>query len=438
MGHFLQDTLSEHKSGASVGIYSICSANKYVIEAALYQAATDGVPVLIEATSNQVDQFGGYTDLTPARFAAYVHEMADQTRFPRDRIVLGGDHLGPNVWQKEDASGAMAKARDQIQAYVSAGFTKIHLDASMRLGGDPGEPHEALDTELIADRAADLCQVAENAAQLVPGTHKIYYVVGTDVPTPGGAHEADDDSVAITTAEEVRDTIAANEKAFLRLGLEAAWEQVLAVVVQPGVEFSDQGISEYDPDKARALSGIIANYPRLVYEAHSTDYQTEPALRRMVADHFAILKVGPWLTFALREAIFALATIEQELLDGQPGITCSGVIELLEQVMMDQPEHWRHHYHGDADQLRLARRYSYSDRIRYYWPNSRIVEAQAKLLRNLNEHDIPATLLSQYLPAQYDAWRSGELSLAPADLIRHKILEVTGIYARACGGANHQ
>ena len=399
MGHFLQKTLSEHKSGAAVGIYSVCSANRYVIEAALYQATADGMPVLIEATSNQVDQFGGYTGLTPARFAASVHEMADRSGFPREQIVLGGDHLGPNVWQSEDASSAMAKARDQIQAYVSAGFTKIHLDASMRLGGDPGEHHEAPDIELIADRAADLCQVAENAvAKLSTGNNKISYVIGTDVPTPGGAHDADQDLLAITPVEEVQDTISANEKAFLRWGLEAAWEQVLAVVVQPGVEFSDQGIHEYDSDRVQSLSGIIAKYPRLVYEAHSTDYQTEPALLRMVADHFAILKVGPWLTFALREAIFALARIEQELLDGRPGITCSGIIEILEQVMLDQPEHWRHHYHGDDDQLRLARRYSYSDRIRYYWPNSRIVEAQAKLLSNLNEHDIPATLLSSIYP----------------------------------------
>ena len=50
--------------------------------------------------------------------------------------MLGGDHLGPYVWRAEPADEAMAKARDLVRDYVAAGYTKIHLDASMRLGGD--------------------------------------------------------------------------------------------------------------------------------------------------------------------------------------------------------------------------------------------------------------------------------------------------------------
>src|SRR3954463_9167155 len=93
------ETIRRHKAGEPVGVYSVCSAHPVVLEAAFAQAAADSSLVLIEATSNQVDQFGGYTGMRPADFRELVFSIADQHGFPRDRIVLGGDHLGPNRWQ---------------------------------------------------------------------------------------------------------------------------------------------------------------------------------------------------------------------------------------------------------------------------------------------------------------------------------------------------
>ena len=105
-------------------------------------------PILIEATCNQVNQDGGYTGMTPADFRDFVHALADEAGIDRRRIVLGGDHLGPNPWKALSARDAMAKARDLVRAYVEAGFTKIHLDASMACADD-GELAE----EEIAERA---------------------------------------------------------------------------------------------------------------------------------------------------------------------------------------------------------------------------------------------------------------------------------------------
>jgi len=48
--------LRENRAGRRRGIYSVCSANRLVIEAAFIQAASDQSPLLIEATSNQVNQ----------------------------------------------------------------------------------------------------------------------------------------------------------------------------------------------------------------------------------------------------------------------------------------------------------------------------------------------------------------------------------------------
>jgi D-tagatose-1,6-bisphosphate aldolase subunit GatZ/KbaZ len=409
------------------GICSICSANEYVLLTSMKKAKVEESILLIESTSNQVDQFGGYTGMTPEQFIGYVRDLADSVDFPKERLIIGGDHLGPNSWQKEPAASAMEKAGELINHYVKAGYTKIHLDTSMRCHGDPGNPDIPLKVELIAKRAAQLCRVAEDAAT---ESHPPYYVIGTDVPIPGGAQESLH-NIRITPVEEVRETIEVTKDAFYELGLTNAWKRVLAVVVQPGVEFGDTTVIEYEKSKAAALSGFIEAYDPLVYEAHSTDYQTKEELRQMVIDHFAILKVGPWLTYAMREVFFALNLIENELLGDNRGISHSELIETIERQMFGIPKYWSDHYEGDETQLRLARKYSYSDRIRYYWPNTAIQKSLKLLLENLSRQEIPLSILSQYLPLQYEAIREGQLENTAQDLIEYGIARVLNIYSYA-------
>ncbi len=411
------------------GICSICSANKYVLRAAFRKALKDETVLLIESTSNQVDQFGGYTGMTPDKFVTYVRNLADSTGFPSERLLLGGDHLGPNAWQKEPASSAMEKACELIYQYVKAGYNKIHLDTSMRCKGDPGKPEEPLDVAIIAERAAQLGKVAEKARI---ETQHLYYIIGTDVPIPGGAQEHLSE-IRITPADEVEETIRITQKAFLDLSLNGAWERVLAVVVQPGVEFGDSSIIEYDRTKAAELSRYIEKYDSLVYEAHSTDYQTRYALQQMVEDHFAILKVGPWLTFAMRETLFALNMIEKELLSEYRDIKLSGLMETIEKQMFGVPQYWSAHYQGDEAELRLARKYSYSDRIRYYWPNTAIQKSLNQLIENLTGREAPLNILSQYLPLQYEAIREGRLKNNVLDLIDYGIAQILNIYSYATG-----
>ena len=119
------------------GIYSICSAHPWVLAAAMKQALADDTPLVIESTSNQVDQFGGYTGMKPADFVRFVHTIAGRAGLSRDRLILGGDHLGPNAWRGLPARDAMQRAEALIDAYVAAGFVKIHLDTSMRCGPAP-------------------------------------------------------------------------------------------------------------------------------------------------------------------------------------------------------------------------------------------------------------------------------------------------------------
>ena len=421
----LDDLVESHNHGQRRGVYSICSAHPFVIHTSLKHANQLQTPLLIESTCNQVNQYGGYTGQTPQAFMAMLRRFAAEHEFPAERLVAGGDHLGPNVWKGEPAAQAMDKARVLIRDYVEAGFVKIHLDTSMKCADDPADA--PLPVEVIAERAAQLAAVAEQTYERArPTPTAPRYVIGTEVPPPGGIVDHDA-PIRVTPTAEVRETIEATRNAFSRHGLDAAWERVRAVVVQPGVEYGDQTIHDYDPEQAIDLSAFIEDYPKLVYEAHSTDYQLPEALAALVQDHFAILKVGPALTFAFREGVFALSLIERALCH-EP----SGVQARLEEAMLANPGYWQPYYTGDAHSQSLARRYSLSDRLRYYWATPAVQESFAALLANLQGQPIPLSLLSQYLPVQYQRVRAGTLPNSPQAVLEDKIAEVLSDYAQAC------
>jgi D-tagatose-1,6-bisphosphate aldolase subunit GatZ/KbaZ len=288
------------------------------------------------------------------------------------------------------------------------------------LGDDPGEGIPP-DVSTIAARTARLCRIAEEVYKREKASpFPPLYIIGSDVPIPGGAHE-DLNEVPVTSADDVARTVNLTREAFEEAGLGKAWERVIAVVVQPGVEFSDHTVIPYDSQRALNLSQYIASVPGLVYEAHSTDYQLPRALRKMVEDHFSILKVGPGLTYTFREAVFALTAIENEWLSSVKGISLSNLIGIIDKTMRKHPRFWEKHYHGTPDDQAFARKYSLSDRIRYYWPRPEIREALTRMLNNLTEKPPPLSLISQYLPNQYLAVRKGRISSKPQDLIRHKI-----------------
>ena len=137
-------------------------------------------------------------------------------------------------------------------------------------------------------------------------------MVGTEVPKPGGETESLG-GLAVTEPEAVLRTWDLHRVAFLDKGLSHALSRVIGIVVQPGVDFGNSQIFAFDKGKAAALSAAVAEIPGAVFEAHSTDYQTGRALADLVASHFAILKVGPELTAAYREAVVAMAAIEEWL-----------------------------------------------------------------------------------------------------------------------------
>jgi D-tagatose-1,6-bisphosphate aldolase subunit GatZ/KbaZ len=168
---------------------------------------------------------------------------------------------------------------------------------------------------------------------------------------------------------------------------------------------------------------------RLVFEAHSTDYQTRANLAALVEDHWAVLKVGPALTFAMREALFALAAIEDELVAETER---SKLVSVVERRMQEDTGHWEGYYPGGPRAQRLLRRYSYSDRIRYYWAYPDVEDARKRLFSNLAVRGIPQTLLSQYLPRQYEHVRQDRLDCVPDALVFDRVRDTLKDYAVAC------
>ena len=221
--------------------------------------------------------------------------------------------------------------------------------------------------------------------------------------------------------------------AFIADGVEDAWERVRFVVAQPGVEFCDVGVHEYAREAAAHLARFIEGQPKMAFEAHSTDYQTVPALRALVEDHFAVLKVGPALTNAYREGVFALSYVEDTLFDEA---SASGVRRVLDTAMCDNPTYWADYYSGDDAAQHRARQFSRSDRSRYYWPEQSVETAVDLMKANLRSATIPEELLAQFMPVQYRRVRERSLTNDPDALLRAKVEEVLDDYlaASAPGG----
>lgn len=423
---YMRELVKRQKEGQICGIPSYCTANEIVIEACLEQANRFGGHVLVEATANQVNQFGGYTGMKPADFRDFVYQIADKVSFPREKVILGGDHLGPLTWSNLPETEALANAKELVSLYVEAGYKKIHLDTSMMLKDDPRD--KKLSDEVIARRGAFLYKACEEAYQKRLKTHpeesRPVFIIGSEVPIPGGTQEAED-SITVTKPEALATTLATYHKVFAEEGLEDAFANIIGVVVQPGVEFGDEDAFIYNRENAKALTSYAKSCDGIMLEGHSTDYQSAKALKEMVEDGIGILKVGPALTFGLREGLFALSYMEKILV---PEGKRANFIETLEETMLKNPNNWNKHYHGSDEELHVKRMFSYSDRCRYYFAQPEIVAAIDKLLSNMDEVNIPLGMLHQFMPHQYYKVRDGRLDKRARALVKDAVVSFVDDY----------
>ena len=385
MTNLLANIIARNRAGEAVALPSVCSSHPDVLRASARLAAHLGAPLAIEATSNQVNQFGGYTGMQPADFVSYLRRICNEARLDFDKVVLGGDHLGPQVWRALPADQAMDHAETLLRLFVEAGFTKIHLDCSEGCAGEPAQVSDAVS----ATRTARLMAICERYA---PDPHVLSYIVGTEVPPPGGARADEADATVIPTRpENARATLLAQQSAILSGVSAEGWSRVVSLVVQPGLEFSGDHVHAFDIGAPDHLSPILADFPGIAFEAHSTDYQRSEVYPALAERHFAVLKVGPALTFAFRQAVYALDMMA-DWLDGRPPSVRSG----MEALLTEDPGQWQRHYQGNAEELRLLRHFGYADRIRYYWDRPVARKMVTALLGFLRQKPRQNRLLTQF------------------------------------------
>lgn len=380
----LRQIIARNRAGEAIAIPSVCTAHPDALEASLTLAEQLDQPIVVEATSNQVNQHGGYTGLRPADFISFVKDIAAKAHVSHERILFGGDHLGPQAWRKLSADEAMAKAHRMVADYAAAGFTKIHLDCSEGCAGEPAQ----LPDEITATRSAAL---AATALQHAPDPTKLLFVIGTEVPPPGGARTDEHGDIPPTTPASAKATLAAHRDAFR--AAQIPLDLIGGLVVQPGVEFSPMEVHHLPLTRDPGLLTALQDWPTVCLEAHSTDYQHPQAYPRLAQLGFAFQKVGPALTFAWREALYALDTIRaQNGWSSGPSLP-----DTMEEVMLANPAYWEAHIHG-RDQ-RLQRHFGLADRIRYYWPDPKANEAVQRLMADLADKRLPDPVLAAHFSA---------------------------------------
>ena len=172
----------------------------------------------------------------------------------------------------------------------------------------------------------------------------------------------------------------------------------------------------------------LEHMPQFVFEAHSTDYQPAQALAALARGGFAILKVGPWLTFALREALYGLSYIADQLV---PDASRESLPAAMERVMLASPGNWQKYYPGTPDEQRLQRHFSFSDRIRYYWPSPDAQHATEALLAALGDRQIPRPLIGQYIGHLDADVGAGRIRPTAHELLIGSVTRVLDIYRGA-------
>lgn len=428
MSDYIREIIRRRKDGILSGVPSYCTANESVLRALIKNSKQKNRMILIEATSNQVNQDKGYTGMDSFDFVNYINKICIECNFDPKMVIKGGDHLGPLPWSNLNADIAMDKAEVLVRMSVRAGFKKIHLDTTMNLGDDPEGP---LDEVVIAKRSARLYRACEDEyLKMIERNsseeHPIF-VIGSEVPYAGGIRGSSEE-VSVTSPTEFEKTISIFHKVFTEEGIQGAWKYIIAIVVQPGVDFGANHIQLYNHEKSKILCESLKHYPGVVFEGHSTDYQPKAKLKEMVEDGIAVLKVGPALTFAYREALFSLSYIEDILVKKE---NRSHLKEVLNKVMLEDDHHWKKYYNGSIEDKMALRYFGLSDRSRYYFINEKVKASIDTLISNLTGIEIPMGMLHQFLPIQYKKIRDGILKQDISDIIDDHILDVVRKYEYA-------
>lgn len=367
-------------------LLAVCPNSEAVLEAAVRAASQHRAPLLLAATLNQVDRDGGYTGWTPAEFVEKSRQLVDEEG-SATRVYACLDHGGP--WLKDQHSrerwsfeDTFAEVKRAIAACVEAGYQLLHIDTTVdRSLATEGR----LDVAVMVERTIVLIGYAEEMRKNF-GKDRVLYEVGSE-EVAGGL-------VDMRRFDEYL--------SLLRRGLEArnlghAWP--VFVVAQIG---TDLHTTTFDPGAVAVVNDRILGLGSLI-KGHYTDWVDQAQAYPITGVGAA--NVGPEFT---AEEFLALESLEEEevRLCADLGLERSGVTSAIVAAVEDSGR-WRKWLQPGEKALAFEslsaerRRWLVMTGARYIWRTSAVVDARARLYRNLKRvHPDPHRLVVDRIAAR--------------------------------------
>ena len=380
------------------GLPSFCTSNFDVLKIIIKFSKIHQLPVLIESTSNQVNQFGGYTGLTPATFKKKIEYIRKKEKLNKNYLLLGGDHLGPLPWKNLTEDRAMKNAGILIKKYVEAGFDKIHIDTAILCSGQ-----KSLTRSKIISRCDALIKKI-NSNNLV---NKIL-VVGTEVPFAGGGDHV---KTSITKLENIKKEYQMYRMIFKTF--KSLYRKTFGLVIDPGISYGNENITK-SKFKNFNIKTKFSKKNNFVFEAHSSDYQSLKDLKKLNNLNFKFIKVGPELTFYYLKAALYMEKIESKLFHKK-----SNLKKIISIRMNKNQKYWKDYYKKRSEFFKFN---SYLDRVRYYWSDKKVNNAKKMLFKNIDTIDVSKFIKINRL-SQKDIYIKKKLNLSNADYLVYHYLK---------------
>ncbi len=339
---------------------SFCTSNIEVIKSILFFCHNKKLPCLIECTSNQVNQHGGYTNKTPKKFIKEIFNLSKKIKFNSKKLFLGGDHLGPLPWKKKNKTIAIKNSISLINDYLKQNFCKIHVDTSIKCRDD-----KYIDSDIIFERTSDIL----NNPSIKKKIKDKFLIVGTEVPLSGSG---DDKKIVKTNKKQIETEVFKFKQILDKLSLK---NKSFGLVIEPGMKYMHFSITKPNFSDFSNKKNI-SKKNKFVYEAHSTDYQPEKILKQLVKNNFKFLKVGPELTYNYSKSLFFMENVEKK-----NKLKSSKIKKVIFSSMLKNPKYWKSYYETKNPKLLLN---SKLDRMRYYFDTKPVINSIKNLKKNIN------------------------------------------------------
>ena len=349
-----------NKSILKHSLPSFCSSNFDVLKSIMIFAKYQNFPVLIESTSNQVNQYGGYSGLKPFQFEKKIRRLAKFIKLNNKSLMIGGDHLGPLPWKDLDEATAMKNSKKLVKDCLKAKYKKIHIDTAIICRGE-----KKIDRHTVIQRCDEILSVFSKK-----DFDNVFLVIGTEVPFAGGGHTIKSSPTTFESIKEEIDlysTILKKKKKF-------------ALVIEPGIGFGNFSVIQAKL-KNFGKRLIFSKKNNFVYEAHSSDYQKISSLKKLVKNNFKFLKIGPELTYFYAKSIFKMEEFEKKIYKNN----FSNIKNIILKEMKNNNSYWIDYYKAKKKKLDNLKFNSYLDRLRYYWSSKNILNSKKKLFININK-----------------------------------------------------